>query len=157
MKRQDIIQDGRKMLKLRQAKKELKRGSAQGSRRYESWIPWDGLPFVWTSCNTVTCDIQACSQRSCVSSETSHTDTLQCSQKYQQQGSRISFTTDTTWWTVIYHQGIRWRLWHDDIICCQMIVHDCAVISSHVSSSFPHSTHYIHSHAVSLHGVTLSL
>lgn len=40
----------------------------------------------------MTRGIQACSQRSCVSSETSRTDTLQCSQKCQQQGSRIFFS-----------------------------------------------------------------
>lgn len=35
------------------------------------------MPFSWASCNAVTWGGEACSQRPCVSSETSETDTLQ--------------------------------------------------------------------------------
>lgn len=159
----------RRKIEYRPAKKGLEKKSSGGR---EVWIMtrMDGMPFIWASCNAVTCGSETCSQRPCVSSETSETDTLHSSQKCQQQGGTTPdfflfysfFFPPTAAITphMQHEESLVTRVFtedHDSVtsFACQMIVHDCAVISW-VPCSFPHSMHYYHSHTVSLHGVTVS-
>lgn len=103
----------------------LKRRNAQGSGREESWITWTGMPFSWASWNAVTWGGETCSQRPCVSSETSETDTLQRSLFFLTAFFRNSnyYHTRATWWIVTCLQGIRRAAWKYDII---RISDDCA-------------------------------
>lgn len=128
-----------------QTKKGLKRRNAQGSGRYESQVTWDGMPFIWASCNAVTC-----SQRPCVSSETSETDTLQQIFFFFADffSNSNDYPTHATWWIVTCHRGIRRAAWKHDVICmsddcacpcCSFIKYFQLLSSFHTLLPFSHS------------------
>lgn len=136
----------RRKIEYRPAKKGLEKKSSWGR---EVWIMthMDGMPFIWASCNAVTCGSETCSQRPCVSSETSETDTLHSSQKCQQQGGTTpdfflfysfffspnsSYYTTHATWRVTCHQSIHRGPWQCDIICMS---DDCAWLCCYFMSS----------------------
>lgn len=149
--------------------RKLKRRKAQGAGRYESWIKWTGChlsehpAMLWRVAVRRAHKDPVFLQRR--QRQTHYSLARNVSYKAVQQ-HQISFLVYSFLATaaISSHTQLEESLVttvfaeeRDNVtsFACQMIVHDCAVISS-VSCSFPHSVHYYHSHTVNLHGVTFS-